>query len=130
MLCLGTHCERRLRLLKLGKTTNWTDPDKAPFASSRSLANIAFPFRSLGTRTRIIMANSFDPYREALVVEQSTVWPDSLAQAPAPADREHIEKLLHQEPSQAIELEYVRLATGFQRKITVTAEDVERLKTK
>jgi len=76
------------------------------------------------------MANSFDPYREALVIEQSTVWPDSLAQVPAPAERERIEKLLHQGPSQATELEYIRLATGFHRKITVTAEDLERLKTK
>jgi hypothetical protein len=77
------------------------------------------------------MANPFDPYREALVVEQSTIWPDALTQAPAaPAEREQIEKLLHQEPSKAGELEYVRLSTGFQRKISVTAEDLERLKTK
>ena len=76
-----------------------------------------------------IMANTFDPYREALVVERSTIWPENLTNAPAaPAERERIENLLHEEPSQAAELEYVRLSTGFQRKITVTAEDLERLK--
>jgi hypothetical protein len=76
------------------------------------------------------MANPFDTYREALVVEQSTLWPETLANAPtAPTERERIEKLLHQEPSQATELEYIRLSTGFNRKITVTAEDLERLKT-
>jgi hypothetical protein len=76
------------------------------------------------------MANTIDPYREALVVEQSTIWPDILTNTPAaPADRERIETLLHQEPSQAAEMEYVRLSTGFQRKITVTAMDLARLKT-
>jgi hypothetical protein len=77
------------------------------------------------------MANTIDPYREALVVEQSTIWPETLASIPAaPADRERIETLLHQEPSQAAEMEYVRLSTGFQRKITVTAGDLGRLETK
>lgn len=75
------------------------------------------------------MANPFDPYREALVVETSTIWPETLSNAPtATAERERIESLLHEEPSKAAELEYVRLATGFHRKITVTAEDLERLK--
>ena len=77
------------------------------------------------------MANLFDPYREALVVEQSTIWPETLANAPtATAERERIEELLHEEPSQTAELEYVRLSTGFHRKITITAEDLDRLKTK
>jgi hypothetical protein len=76
------------------------------------------------------MAITIDPYREALVVEQSTIWPETLANTPAAtADRVRIETLLHKEPSQATEMEYVRLSTGFQRKITVTAEDLERLKT-
>jgi hypothetical protein len=77
------------------------------------------------------MANPFDPYREALVVEQSTIWPESLTDAPAASsERERVANLLHQEPAHVAELEYVRLSTGFQRKITVTAEDLERLKTK
>jgi hypothetical protein len=80
-------------------------------------------------RIYTIMANPFDPYRDALVVEQSTIWPDNLSNAPtAPAERARIDNLLHQEPAQATQLEYVRLATGFQRKITVAAEDLERLK--
>jgi hypothetical protein len=75
------------------------------------------------------MPNPFDPYREALVVEQSTIWPENLANAPtATADRERIEKLLHQDPAKATELDYIRLSTGFHRKITVTAEDLELLK--
>jgi hypothetical protein len=77
------------------------------------------------------MANPFDPYREALVVEESTNWPETLTDAPAaPAERERIEKLLHEEPAQATELEYFRLSTGFSRKITITAVDLERVKTK
>jgi hypothetical protein len=75
------------------------------------------------------MAATFDPYRDALVVEQSTVWPETLANVPAAAgERQGIETRLHEEPSHAAALEYIRLATGFQRKITVTAEDLERLK--
>ena len=73
------------------------------------------------------MSDAFDIYREALVVETSTVWPEPLAQ-PGPAEREAIERRLHAEPAQAAELEYVRLYTGFCRRITVTAADLERLK--
>ena len=43
------------------------------------------------------------------------------------AEREVMEKRLHAEPAQAAELEYVRLYTGFCRRITVTAADLERL---
>jgi hypothetical protein len=75
------------------------------------------------------MPNAFDPYREALVIEQTTIWPDTLENAPAtPAERERIETNLHAEPAQAAELAYVRLHTGFCRQITVTAADMERLK--
>jgi hypothetical protein len=74
------------------------------------------------------MPNTFDPYRDALVVEQSTVWPEDLAGAPAVGTaRESMEKTLHQEPGKATELEYLRLATGFQRKITVTGDDLKRI---
>ena len=73
------------------------------------------------------MADKCDPYREALVVEERTVWPDGLAGV-GPHERGELEKRLHAEPGQAKELEYVRLPTGFCRQITVTAEDVERLK--
>ena len=73
------------------------------------------------------MAGQFDPYREALVVETATVWPEELA-GPDPADRGRMEARLHADPQQAAELEYVRLPTGFCRRITVTREEFERLK--
>jgi hypothetical protein len=73
------------------------------------------------------MADKFDPYREALVVEEKTIWPDELATVD-PRQRSDLEKRLHADAAQAKQLEYVRLATGFCRQITVTTEDVERLK--
>lgn len=71
------------------------------------------------------MANEFDPYREALVIETETVWPDELDDMDA-AKKAKIEYRLHSEPQQAANLEYARLHTGFARKITVTPADVER----
>jgi hypothetical protein len=73
------------------------------------------------------MAENFDPYRDALVVETMTVWPDELAGTPA-EERKKIEERLHAEPRQAAQLEYVRLHAGFCRRITVTAEDLARLR--
>jgi hypothetical protein len=73
------------------------------------------------------MANAFDPYREALVVETNTVWPadfDSLS----PVQKAQIEAKLHATPQAAADLDYTRLHTGFCRDITVTAGDVERVK--
>ena len=73
------------------------------------------------------MPNTFDPYREALVIEKETVWPDDLPNAPqGEAERRQIADRLHAEPGQAAELEYVRLHVGFVRRITVTAGDLER----
>ena len=40
---------------------------------------------------RSTMSDPFDPYREALVVETATVWPEELSQ-PGPAEREAIER--------------------------------------
>ena len=73
------------------------------------------------------MANAFDPYREALVVETNTVWPaefDSLT----PVQKAQLEAKLHATPQEAADLDYTRLHTGFCRDITVTAGDVERVK--
>ena len=42
------------------------------------------------------MGDPFDPYREALVVETATVWPESLAHV-GPADRQRLET--HSTPS-------------------------------
>lgn len=73
------------------------------------------------------MGDPFDPYREALVVETVTVWPEEFDQV-STEDRERIQSQLHAHPAQVAELQYVRLSTGFCRRITVTAADVERLK--
>jgi hypothetical protein len=71
------------------------------------------------------MANTFDPYREALVIETLTVWPEGLASEPlGDSARRRIEDRLHADPAHAAELEYVRIPAGFIRKITVTASDL------
>jgi hypothetical protein len=72
------------------------------------------------------MANAFDPYREALVVEVNTIWPDELDTLP-PAQREQLERKLHADPKAAASLDYTRLHTGFCRDITVTPADLERV---
>ena len=72
------------------------------------------------------MSNEFDPYREALVMETATVWPDDYDDW-EPADRQRFERQLHAEPAQALELEYIRQHTGFLRQITVTPADLQRL---
>ena len=75
------------------------------------------------------MPNTFDPYREALVIETQTVWSDDLPDAPQDESaRQQIAERLHADPAHASELEYVRLHAGFIRKITVTAADLERLR--
>ncbi len=72
------------------------------------------------------MPNTFDLYREALVIETMTVWPEDLPGAPlGDSSRRRIEERLHADPAGATELEYVRLHAGFIRKITVTAADLE-----
>jgi hypothetical protein len=71
-------------------------------------------------------ANPWNPYLESLVQESETIWPADLNLVNV-ADRERIESQLHADPSKAASLEYVRLYTGFSRRITVTAADVARL---
>jgi hypothetical protein len=72
------------------------------------------------------MANEFDPYREALVHEAATIWPDEFDDV-EPAERDRVAASLHAEPEAAAELEYVRQHSGFTRQITVTAADIERV---
>jgi hypothetical protein len=75
------------------------------------------------------MPDKFDPYREALVVETNTIWPPEVSHVLADAaERAHIEEALHADAAQAAHLEYVRLATGFCRQITVTEADLARLR--
>lgn len=72
------------------------------------------------------MADKFDPYREALIMETATVWPPEYS-AWEPAERARIESLLHATPEQAESLEYVRVHTGFCRTIHVTQADLDRV---
>ena len=73
------------------------------------------------------MADKFDRYREALIVETNTIWPPEFARLDAP-EKQRLAAGLHAAPEQCAELEYVRVHTGFCRQITVTAPDVERLR--
>jgi hypothetical protein len=75
------------------------------------------------------MPNELDPYREALVVEQTTIWPDAFDDWEM-KDRRRIEAALHADPKSCTELSYIRQHTGFARQITVTESDLERLAAK
>lgn len=70
--------------------------------------------------------NEFDAYREALVMEYDTVWPDGCADWDD-TRRARVASRVHAEPQQAADLEYVRLHSGFCRKITITPADLARL---
>jgi hypothetical protein len=72
------------------------------------------------------MADTFDPYREALVMETNTVWPEEYRDWDL-SRRRALEQKLHADPAKAAHLEYDRSHTGFCRIITVTPEDVSRL---
>ena len=72
------------------------------------------------------MPDKFDPYREALVMENITVWPSDFDHLGS-EQKAKIEAALHAAPSSCDQLEYIRQHSGFCRQITVTAEDVERV---
>ena len=72
------------------------------------------------------MPDDFDPYREALVIENVTVWPDDFEDLEK-EQRDQIAAALHADAGNASHLEYIRVHTGFCRQITATAADVERL---
>lgn len=76
------------------------------------------------------MPDPFDPYREALVVEELTLWtPEARAAVEGwdPRRRARLERWVQTQPAAAAHLEYVRVHTGFCRQITVQPSDVERL---
>ncbi|NIL97455.1 MAG: hypothetical protein GTO53_07530 [Planctomycetales bacterium] len=73
------------------------------------------------------MADAFDPYREALVMEQRTIWPEEF-DGIDPDERAGLEKRLHASAEEAAQLEYQRTHTGFCRQITVTEGDLERVR--
>lgn len=71
--------------------------------------------------------NEFDPYREALVVENQTIWSDEFDHLDA-ATRRRYESQMHANAQQAALLTYERLHSGFCRVITVTPDDMARIK--
>lgn len=73
------------------------------------------------------MANAYDPYREALVVETLTLWPEEY-DGWDETTKDRIAQQLQTNPQAAADMDYERLHTGFCRKITVTPEDIQRLK--
>jgi len=73
------------------------------------------------------MANAFDPYREALVVEANTIWPEEFANLTL-GEKAALEVKLHNTAKDAADLDYTRLHTGFARDITVTEADIARVK--
>jgi hypothetical protein len=74
----------------------------------------------------IDMPNEFDPYREALVMEHATFWPETYDDWEL-ADRARVESALHANPKECADLTYLRQHTGFCRQIKVTDADLERL---
>ncbi len=72
------------------------------------------------------MPDKFDAYREALIMETSTMWPDEYDEM-EPADKQRIAASLHADPESCGNLEYVRMHTGFCRQITVTPDDLDRV---
>lgn len=72
------------------------------------------------------MADKYDPYRERLVVETQTVWPEG-CEIPPGAQRGRLALLAHQHAAEAEQLEYVRVHTGFCRRITMTPGEIARL---
>lgn len=72
------------------------------------------------------MANKFDPYRDAVVVETKTIWPAEFDEYSA-GERARIESQLHAEPQACQDLDYERMHTGFSRVVTVTQADLDRL---
>jgi zona occludens toxin (predicted ATPase) len=73
------------------------------------------------------MRDKFDRYREALVVETATIWPAEYQNLDR-AEKQQIETALHADPRACEHLEYIRLHTGFCRQLTVTADDLRRLR--
>ena len=72
------------------------------------------------------MADSFDPYREALVREEITSWSEDFDDL-EPSEKSLIEIALHADPENCSQLEYVRIHTGFCRTVTVTTDDIARV---
>lgn len=74
------------------------------------------------------MPNEFERYRDALVMENVTIWPDEY-DGWSTADKARVEARLHAAPDAAAELRYERQHSGFARVITVTEADIARVQT-
>ena len=72
------------------------------------------------------MADSFDLYREALVMEEKTSWSEDFDDL-EPGEKNLIEIALHADPENCSQLEYFRTHSGFCRTVIVTADDVARV---
>jgi len=72
------------------------------------------------------MADKFDPYREALVMETATFWGDEYDHL-SETEKQQFAERLHADPENASNMTYLRTHSGFSREITVTAEDIERV---
>ena len=72
------------------------------------------------------MADKFDPYREALVMETATVGPEEYDHLGV-EEKQQIADALHADPESVSVLSYVRVHTGFCREITVTEDDIDRV---
>lgn len=72
------------------------------------------------------MPDTFDPYREALIVETTTIWPEDYAELES-EEKARIERSLHADPQKCTQIEYIRVHTGFCRAVTVTPDDVARV---
>ena len=72
------------------------------------------------------MPDKFDPYREALIVETTTIWSDEFDDMD-PQEKSQIAEKLHADAENVADLSYVRMHTGFCRTIKVTADDVARV---
>jgi hypothetical protein len=70
--------------------------------------------------------NEFDAYREALVVETRTWWPDEY-DGWDESQKAQVAARLHGDPKTCQQLVYERMHKGFCRTITVTPEDLQRL---
>lgn len=73
------------------------------------------------------MSDKFDAYREALVLETNTLWPEEFQDLDA-AERAAADLALHADPAACANIEYVRVHSGFCRQITVTAADLDRVR--
>ena len=72
------------------------------------------------------MTDKFDPYREALVMETTAVWPQGYDELELD-EKQRIEQALHEDPQSCADITYVRTHTGFCRQINITEDDVERV---